>query len=32
MSAEATGMSFDELVVNILRMTLEEPKGSSDVA
>ncbi len=32
MSAEAAGMSFDELVVNILRMTLEEPKGSSDVA
>jgi len=32
MAAEAAGISFDALVVNILQMTLEGATGSSDVA
>lgn len=32
MAAEAAGISFDALVVNILQMTLEDATGSSDVA
>ena len=32
MAAEAAGISFDALVVNILQMTLDGATGSSDVA